>query len=259
MKKETEEMLLTELSCGQLTYLDIDELFAKYSTLEITCLDDLFRDHRDFYTFVLEHRDMFYDKYDDDQEFAVRLAAERLKSLRPISHKHFKYYRQHQEQFASEVENLVGFDKSVKILEVGSGEVPYSSILLGRDGYDITSMDDICLSDECLRNLHVKSNRQLFTAKTSVKGFDIVVGRRPCSAIENIVTNCSRDNVPYFMRLCSCNAPGRTVASWKRVLSSVDADISYKYAYAYNMLSSHFNMGSSMDSIIDIDSDKSLE
>lgn len=257
MKKETEFALYEAMKKGDLTYMDIDSLFDIYSAVEITTLDDLYKDHHDFRTFIVDNIDLFLNQERDDRDIIPNLVFLKLKCFIMISNKFYKRHKQYQEIFAKEIESLVGHDKSVKILEIGSGDVPVSSIILGHDGYDITSMDEFGVSPECLANFNVKSFRQLFNETTSVKDYDLVVGRRPCSAIDSIVTSCKRDEVPYFMKLCGCNSPTGNISGWRSVLTRLDDDITFNSTYAYNLKGSPFNKPSKLDNIILMDLDRS--
>lgn len=255
MKKATELALYRELKYGEMSYTDIDKLFDIYTKLEVYTIEDLIRDHSDFHSFIKDHMDFFILE-EGDENIISKCAFDKLRDFKLIANKYYGSYRLHQEEFVSAIKKLVGGDKSAKILEVGSGGVPYSSILLGMDGYNIYSMDNFNISEKCLERFNVKSYRQLFNAKTSVKDYDIVVGRRPCSAIEHIVTNCSRDNVDYYLRLCSCNAPGGVFESWKTVLSELDSNIRYKHSYVYNFNASKRDENLNIEELIDLDSEK---
>lgn len=256
MKKETEFALYKEIKEGNLSFNDVDRLFDIYLEGEIETVEDFHTEPKDFHSFIRNNLDSF-DCHNDEEEFCVTsIAYDKVRAFKPVADKYFRVYRIYQEQFAKEVEELVDHDKSTRILEVGSGEVPYSSILLGRDGYNVTSMDNFCVSEDCLAKFNVKSFRQMFNAKTSVKNYDIVVARRPCSAIENIVANCHREKIPYFMRLCGCNAPGGHVSGWRNILSSIDEDIRYNAAYAYNLDGSDFNKPSKIQDLIWLDTDR---
>lgn len=260
MKKETIYALLTEMESGELTDNDINRLFDIYTSLEITKIEDLFRDHSGFYKFIGENLKFFQAESDLELNSIKSSAVKRVNGcFNDFSNKHYRFYRRYYEEFADLVDELVGHEKDVKILEVGGGTVPYSSILLSDRGYkDVTAIDDFYISPTCLSKLNVKSNRQLFNAKTSVKDYDVVVGRRPCSAISHIVKNCSSEDVPYLIRLCGCNAPFRNIEQWKPILTKIDGDISYLSAYAYNLSNASFATPSDMSRIIAIDSDKAL-
>ena len=256
MRKETEFALYRELRRGDLTYEDIDRLFDIYTQNEIRTIDDLHTEPFDFHTFILNNLDGFANEDEEDDVLVGSVAYDKVRAFKPIANKYYRTYRVHQEQFAREVEELVGHDKSVKILEIGSGEIPYSSILLGRDGYDITSMDNFYISSKCLAQFNVKSFRQMFNITTSVKPYDIVVARRPCTAIESIVSTCHRERVPYFMKLCGCNAPGGHISGWKNILSSIDDKIKYKSTYAYNLEGTPYDVPTRIEDLILFDTDR---
>ena len=256
MKKETEFALYEAMKKGGLTCMDIDRLFDIYTAVEITTLNDLYKDHNDFRVFISNNLE-FFDKEDrEDGRLISSVAFLKLRCFRIITNKFFKTHREYQESFAKEVEAVVGHDKNVKILEVGSGEVPFSSIILGNDGYNITTMDNFYISPECLSHFNVKSFRQLFNDTTRVKDFDIVVGRRPCSAIVSIVASCKRDKVPYFMKLCGCKSPTGNISGWMPILTGLDRGIVFDSTYAYNFKDATFEHPSTLEDIIMMDTDR---
>ena len=147
---------------------------------------------------------------------------------------------------------FVGFDKSVSILDVGPGRIPFSSILLAKDGYDVTAMDNFHLSDVCLSGLNVKSYRQFFNEKTNIKGFDVVVGRKPCSAIDGIVSAC-KGKTPYFMKMCPCETPNNNISYWKDILPGLDKGVKFYKDYAYNLVDDKYGIYEEMSDIIDME------
>ena len=158
--------------------------------------------------------------------------------------------------FSEEVEAIVGYNKDVRILEVGSGRIPYSSMLLGVDGYNVSSMDDMYLSDQCLANFNVKSYRQMFNLKNSkVEDFDIVVARRACSAIKSIVSSCTEKQKPYFLKLCPCDLTTKNIEDWKPILRAIDSKIQFKKSYAYDLEHASFEHPETIDDIIEMDTD----
>lgn len=255
MKSETKEKLLDFMrSKKDLNINDVQKLFEIYSIHEITCVDDFYKDHAIFSRFIVDNMNVFSDFYTRGGLIAD-VAFGYIRPIRQFLDQKLIQVR-HQERFAESVEYLVGQNQNVRILEVGSGEIPYSSILLGRKGYDITSIDNIALPQECLGNMGVKVIRQSFDRSTSVSGFDVVVGRKPCMAIRAIAGGCSQEKIPYYVRLCGCYAPDSTIKSWRQLLKFYDKDVKYKNAYMYNMDNAKFQSSMSIEEIIEMDSEK---
>ena len=228
-------------------------LFDMYSALEITTLDDLFRSHRSFYDFVKSNKLAFLLP---DRDLILFLAHRRVCAIRSLDQEYlYKNKKMHQKNFTTEVKEVVGNNKDVKILEVGSGRIPYSSMLLGVDGFNVSTMDDIYLSAKCLANFNVKSYRQLFDKTTKVGDFDIVVARRPCSAIKSIVTNCTTEQKPYFLRLCPCDLSSKNIEDWQPILRSIDGDVEFRNSYAYNLNNANFEHPKDVADIVALDTD----
>ena len=118
-----------------------------------------------------------------------------------------KYIYTEQSKYAEIVKNLSP-SKNSRILDVGTGTVPFSSILLGRDMPNISAMDEyFWFSDESLKNMNVTALKEYFTPKTPIDNYDMIVGRAPCTAIDSIVYLCSKYKKPYFIETCECNVP----------------------------------------------------
>lgn len=246
MKDSTMQELMSILdSTPNLTFRHVEVIFDTYARHEIVKMEDLHKGHDGFQSFVQRHIRKFPM---DDRTDAVTLAYSRWRALKNLSdNEHL--LRSRQETFASQVDSLVNGDTSVKILEVGSGNIPYSSILLGNKGYNITSMDEIYLPPDVLARFNVRSNRSMFNGTSKVKGFDIVVGRKPCSAIKSIVANCAESKVPYYLRLCGCDLESGNLAEWKEILPRIDKSVRFRSAYAYNLGNSKFELDSLHKSI----------
>lgn len=132
-------------------------------------------------------------------------------------------------------------EANTKILDVGAGGIPLTSFLFTNDYSDVSSMDRFLLSEEFLKAQNITPYNQYFTRSTKVSDFDYVVGRRPCSAITNIVENCAKENKPYFLELCDCHLDkiklpdGSHPSSWEEVLPDLDHDIKFVDNYAFNI------------------------
>ena len=129
-------------------------------------------------------------------------------------------------------------DNSGPILDVGSGELPVSSILFGKSHDDVKSMDKSFLfSKQCLENYNVDSILQFFTNKTDITDYGFVTGNRPCSAIESIVLKCSSENKPFFLQTCDCEIP-RMYNDWSDYFASfreLDGKVKFYEDFVYNV------------------------
>lgn len=238
MKAKTYLLLMDEIKkhkYGINSPYTIECLFEQYVNNEIFSLDDMYKDHHGFVDFVKNNIELF--DYDSDREKRMisGLAYLDASSLMIVNSRFFKDVREEQEDFVRTVEDVVGRDKDCKILEVGSGYIPYSSMLLGTDGMDITSMDKFRISAENLKLFNVKSYRQLFDLGVDVSQYNIVVGRKPCSAIRSIVEKCKLQGTPYFLDLCQCESPNRKISGWRELLSIIDENVHFMGDYAYNL------------------------
>lgn len=224
----------------------LTKLFKIYTSYEIKNYDDFFlKDHhRDFVNFVVENINMFNGfgtgeneiLTEEDKQSISRFASSTCAQLNLVISKFFAPYRHSQENFVKKVEDILGTSRP-KILEIGSGKVPYSSLLLAKDLGHIDSMDRFILSDESLKNMNVEPHDQYFEMETNIKDFDMVIGNKPCSAISAIVTNCSATKKPYFIELCGCDAPHQDIDNWYELLKEQDKNIQFdqKNHYAYNL------------------------
>jgi len=259
MKEETKESLIDYVrDKNKLYYDDVDKVYNIYTTSEIGKLEDLHRDHSGFVEFLIKNIDKSQLDKSEGLDFFRELRS-RMFSLREAGSRHFKIYRKTQENFAKEVELLVGGDVSKNIMEVGGGAIPYSSLIMARDGYKVTTIDKkFDLPKVCMSRMNVKSFRSEFNNKTKIQGYDVVVGRRPCSAIRSIVNNCSENKVPYFIRLCVCEAPFNVMKGWYDELPFIDRDIKFSGPYAYNLKHANFSLSKDIEEIIEIDDDEMM-
>lgn len=248
MKSKTYLMLIDELNhnnyglCGK---HNISRLFKLYTESEIDSFEDFAKlRHKDFTDFVKMNMPLFRDSENgkehvskEDERILNQLAYSAVAELNVIAGKYFDYYRSEQEKFVDLVEHIIG---KTKALEVGSGRIPYSSMLLAQRLGHIDSMDKFLLSDKCLEKLNITPHNEYFNGDTNIQPFDIIVGKKPCSAIPHIVTNCAIRKKPYFIELCGCDAPNEDVDNWQPILKNVDPNIKFEKStaltqYAYNL------------------------
>ncbi len=225
---------------------DIESLFKLYTETEVTNFKDLFNKNIpiEFKQFVQQHIDEMTGIPRDEHgcidlanvRFALSLAHKKCLPFSLLNDKLFEPIKKNQEDFTYYIEKLVGTDK-LRILDVGSGQIPYSSILLAHDNMgEIDTMDKFTISNKSISNLNCTPHDEYFGSKTSVHDYDLVVANRACSAIEHIVANCVAQKRPYLIKLCACNAPDGTIESWEDYLRAIDPQISYAQDdYAYDL------------------------
>ena len=224
---------------------DIDRLFKLYTSLEIRSLDDLTRNHGVFYDFVVRNLDNFrganYNPETKEVSRADKVALTALArhihiELTALSSKYFDEHRKRQENFVNIIEHIVG-NTPTKILDIGSGKIPYSSILLAQDINGISSMDKFIISDKSLQSLNVEPYNQYFTSDTNIDNHEFIIGKKPCTAIVDIVKKSTIARKPYFMELCSCKSPSNDVYGWQQILRTIDPHIKFANngTYAYNL------------------------
>ena len=248
MKKISEEFLKEYISkhiyADVLDY-DMYKIFKIYSSLEITSDSNIMQAIEDFEKFWEENKkdiECLNPKDKPELEESIKQETSLLKifisNSRTFAAKEF-----------ADIVHTISPSKDGKILDVGSGQYPYSSISLGQSEQNVYSMDrTFYISNQSLNAMNVNPVSCYFTANTPVDEYDFVVGRFPCSAIEHIVRNCVNANKPYFLQLCSCNAPilenepKFEWLRWRDYLSSIDPNIKFLHSYAFNIDASPKNI-----------------
>lgn len=215
----------------------VDRLYNIYCIEEITSIDSLLKSHNEFIAFLRMHKDKFNLNTQAAQvlyDFHIREINRRFLL---VCSKYFDSNRKDVENFVTIANRIIG-DKNTRVLEVGSGKIPYSSILLARDIKDVSSMDRFEIPLETLKNLNVNGINDYFRTDTDISNVDFIIGQQACSAIEPVVVKCGMTGTPYFMELCGCEAPTVDACSWENYLRKYDKNIKFKYVkskvYAYD-------------------------
>lgn len=243
MKKQTYKILTNQLftnKCLSTEPYDMEELFKIFAEQEITTFDELlnYTLAQEFKEFVLDHIDDFKNpkshESNDEKEREIRANVHKI--VTPLAVLKYKFYTREQEAYVKNVEDVLGGEKK-KILDIGSGEIPYSSFLLAHDNMGkIDSMDLFTISDRTIENLGCTPHNEYFVDDTDIKYYDFIVANRACSAIEPIVKQCVKAKKPYLMKLCHCEAPGGTIDGWKEYLKNIDNGIQFgENDYAFNL------------------------
>ena len=247
MNARTHLVLINELKShpyGISGDYDVMQLFKIYTTCELTSFTDIYKDHKKFLHFVHDHINLFSEVtrnekneiIKEDVESIIRMARYLSLKLNSLHSKYFESYRREQEDFVNTVEKMIGNSK-INLLEVGSGSIPYSSILLAKDMGQISSMDQFLMSKASLKQLNINAIEKHFDNDTDISTYDFIVGQKPCSAIGEIVRKCGKTKTPYYLQLCTCKAPSHTLASWEGYLRMLDPNIKFTHdsTHAYNL------------------------
>lgn len=238
MKKETVAMLRSEIIANAYCSDDWEEynfdgLFQKYLANEVCSVEDLTRGHGEFVEFILQNFDVMnksaLEGRTDAQKWTLLKSDLQsvVKDFSALNVSNSKNYVSEQGVFSGLVNRFVPKDKVV--LDVGCGKIPLSSslIAMGREKPVIAMDSRVDLPEQAMTKLNLVKAKQLFDESTVLDGVDVVVGDKPCTAIENIVKKSSKEGKFYLLRLCDCYAPDQKlgVDSWKSRLDDLDNGI----------------------------------
>lgn len=216
----------------------IEDLYNLFATLEIKDIKSLLYSPDDFFEFVSENIPCIKTSKDLSSK-SIKLTLERFTSklIRRLEYA----FSPANAMFAKTTDALAP-KKHSNILDIGSGEVPASSIITASLGHKVTSQDAlIILPKQLLENLDVSLEKSYFDKNSKVNNFDFVVGKYPCNAILPIVEVCSQNNTPYLIKLCNHNIPNFKFETldwregWKRILPDIDKYIKFYDEYAFNI------------------------
>lgn len=216
---------------------NIPEMFKLYSTLSIFNEKDLNNCIDGFLEVIRSSIDCVNFTNENDSEHFIENCSEFLAELHMLL---MDTEKAKPNYFTKVVSTLAPNNQDTRFLDVGAGDIPFSSMVLAKSFKDVTAMDKLILSNQCLQRFNVKGKNEYFGEKTKVDDYDFVVGKRPCSAIENIVKNASSANKPYFLELCSCEL-GKIATregfyrGWEDILPEYDSNIKFYHKFAFNL------------------------
>ncbi len=141
------------------------------------------------------------------------------------------------------VKEISPFGSKTKLLDVGPGRIPYSSMLLAKDFEKIKSMDSVYYpSITTLNKLGIDATLGYFSKDTDLENIDLVVGQAPCTAIKAIAESCSRTKTPYFIETCGCCVPkiknpraDYECFGWEEFLPAIDPNINFHQSFMFNL------------------------
>lgn len=219
-------------------YTFSDLFYQYYSELEFESIDEYISEIDEFFDFLLNHISfMKYTSSTIPEKIPSIIEGVRGNAKMNFSGNMFES----QKAFATQVAELLENPTETKVLDVGPGHFPISSLFLAKKTKQVTAMDAyFFLSQQALQNMNVMPLNQLFDTNTDISNYDIVVGRAPCSAIRPIVIACQKANKPYFLHLCDCALPpafkaNTTSLGWENMLPNIDPNIRFHGQYAFNL------------------------
>ena len=228
-------------SYGRNADYTLQTLFYAYETRAIDSLEGLYVATEEFIKFLIYNKQKILKDiskhYNQNRGYFEKEYEMLLMTFEHISN---SYQIDQQSKFVR-ISKLLYSDPNIKLLDVGAGGIPLTSLLFTTDYADVSSMDKFLLSNEFLRAQNITPYNQYYTNSTDVSNFDYVVARRPCSAIPSIVKTCAKENKPYFIELCNChldhiNLPdGSHPKSWEDILPLYDQDVKFVDNFAFNI------------------------
>ena len=148
-----------------------------------------------------------------------------------------------------EVQNFTGIVDEIcapsdKILDIGGGAIPFSSVDLAKKKHKVTAMDIMMIDDDYMKNKYGVDQVNRWFVKDDVipQDVDIVVSRKACYAFMPIVNICSKMNKPFILKLCNCQlermrtVEGNIPKSWKEMFDPINSHIQYYEGYAVDLL-----------------------
>lgn len=219
MKEETkqilESMLLNKHKYDNCVL--VDKLFNVYLMNEVDSVEHIvYLMHGDFVDFIKEHKDAFVINNVLEWSNLKKYAENKIWLLDRWKVSTYRYNLNRNERFACSVVQLVkeGGLGNASLLEVGSGFVPYSSMLIAQGMKDVSSMDNFHLPVDVLAKMNVKAINGFMGPKTDISDFGVIVGQAPCDAIDYIVEKSALAKKPYFVELCECRSPDDTLEGY---------------------------------------------
>lgn len=215
----------------------IIDLFTQFSSFEIDDINQILDSTDEFFDFLMSTK-----TYQTD-----RLVKKAIDQARRSLRRDMRVFF-HESKFANTVYELSPTSpQNSHILDVGPGEVPYSSLVLATETKKVSAMDKSFLfSIESLKQMNVNAFNTYFDQNTNIDDYDFVVGSCPCTAIPYIVDKCVKQNKPYFILLCDCATYSTQIPimndfamqkkfTWNQILPELDPNIKFYDDYAFNL------------------------
>lgn len=244
MNIESEKSLKEFISTHNFNSYDgfyIKDLYKLFMDQNVTNIESFLSSPDDFCAFCLKNIDLFTNS-------SRQISKERIIYLISYYSKEIKNYISESKlnnhiSYVNIVKDIAPFKFKTKLLDVGPGRIPYSSMLLAKDFENIKSLDSVYYpSVKTLKNLGIEAMLGFFTNNSSLENIDMVVGQAPCSAFEAIAEKCAETNTPYFLEGCGCTVPDYVnplidyeCFGWEEVLPAIDPNISFHKQFIFNL------------------------
>jgi len=240
MKKSTIEFL--DACLNEYVYSGFDSIFSfykLYSGCEIESIFDIKKSVNEFCEYLKRNvsRIKRIEKFNND---AVILKT--IDSFeRSINVSIERYLDNKYKKFSDMICELAPNGSNEKILEVGAGRIPSSSIWMKEKVDKVLTIDtQFYLSKNALMNMGVNSEEMTFNVDSNIDGATFVVGRCPCSAIKHMIRKCAEQNLPYLIKLCDCDIVLARkymagLKSWENILPEYDQRAKIYKGFAYNL------------------------
>ena len=185
------------------------DMFKEYSKTEINSFEDYENAPNNFWSFLQSRLSQVKEYFPKANKETLLRRGELYKNILENNNKS-------SHQLYVDTVNKASSNKDIHVLDVGPGNMAYSSVLLGRDYAEVSAMDrEFRVSDIALKKLNVNAREEFFKKSTNIKKYDMVVGCMPCGAIDKIVYLCAKNNKPYLIKTCTCEMP-TTAEFYKR-------------------------------------------
>ena len=216
-------------------------LFKDFADREITTVGDIITCGTSFMDFINKNKKhilkeasyVMYEELDEFEDDMIEIDYA-LDVLRRINRK------QENDAYVGLVNYLTG--KNDRVLDVGAGAIPFSSMKLASRKNNVSVMDRLLFSDNLLsKKFNLAANDEMFTKNTDVSNYDVLVGNRPCGAIGEMVESAKKENKGYIINLCHCDAKkfakenGINADNWFEILPEIDSDVKFAEHVATNL------------------------
>lgn len=193
------------------------KLYKEFSKTEIETMEDLYNSFSKFDNLIRSNADVILKYY-------PKVRYESVINRIDTFGNHWNYLIGDagavQQKFVDIIKRSADISR-LNILDVGPGDIPFSSILIGQNAKKAYAMDEnFFISSECLDRFNVKLLEEMFEPSTNVSDYDMIVGKCPCSAIDAIVYLCAKHNKPYVIETCDCCMPSIKEFNYKWTIQS---------------------------------------
>lgn len=220
--------------------VNMEKFFLEFSKYHVKSPHDFLTLSKDFYSVMQTMKSSF--QYTDEEQkttFERRLRPFCLSRHRLIVPKENRLNTQ--SAYVNIVSEIIS--SKDRVLDVGGGAMPFSSILMKDYFEKVGAMDNFCISEEALNTTGICAKKGYFKTETPLQNYDAVVGSMPCTAIRSIVENCHNNNKGYIIKLCNCDLDRIAAKNngiyrgWDEILHEVDPGVQFDHGhdYAFNV------------------------